>query len=279
MALKPDYMKLRRLLQQRQRRLKKSGYTPTIKIPKIPKKITQGSIRRLTKIISKTPTVRQINKKLGLTPTGKLKKSTKNKIRKKLGLEPLPKKKTTKKKSTKHQDKYLPNETNVVIDNVIGSLSIDNIEDLITNMHISSKRGNTTHVSNMNELQVILRTNFDNAIFENGMDEITKRLNSHVDEVNRAIETIEGYYKDSDEESLREAIDAIEELISIIKGDAITFKEASELEEAYTRTTNFYNDNDEPVYKDLGNNIMVHYQENNLIVDPETGEVIEKFII
>ncbi len=285
MDLREEYMLNRRLLQQRTRRLQKHGYTPSIKIPKIPKRITKGSIRKLVKLLTKTPTVREMNKKLGLTATGKLKKSTKKKIKQKLGLEKSRKPTTKKKKSSKAKspkpNNYLPSEKDRIIDNVTNSFyGIDDIDKLIGDMTIASKRGNIQHTSNINELKSILRKSFDNACFEDGETEVAKRLREHSDDVNKAIETIEEYYKDSDEESLREAIDEIENLIQIITDNNISIQESSELEEEYTRTTDFFNDNDEIIYKSLSDSaVMGHYQENNFIVDSETGEVLEKFVI
>lgn len=294
MNLREEYMVNRRLLQGRYRRLQKHGYTPRTKIPKIPKRITQASIRRLVKLISKTPTVRELNKKLGLTATGKIKKSTKKKIKKK-AKELLTGKKPTKKKTTpKKKDKYLPSEKDRIIDNVKSALySVDDIENLINNMYISSKRGNNTHRANVYDLSRVLRSKLDNALFEDGESAVAQRLKDNSELVGGAIETIEGYYSESDEEELKEAIDKIEELISVISGEDISRAEAQSLEDIFSDTMSFYELDDTVVEKgdilvEPKRNIKDKYTDEILeyaqrpmrvIIDAETGEVLDTIII
>ena len=291
--LKQDYMKKRRLLQQRVRKLKKRGYSTKVKIPKIPNKITYGSIRRLIRLISKTPTMRELNKQMGLTPTGKIKKSTKTKIKQKL----LGEKNTTQKKkksTTKKKDKYLPSEKDRIIESVSSALySIDDIDNLINNMYISSKRGNNTHRANVYDLSRVLRSKLDKAIFEDGESAVAQRLKDHSDLVEEAIQTIEGYYGESGEEQLKEAIDKIEELISVISGENISQSEAQTLENIFSDTMSFYELDDTVIEKgdilvEPKRNIKDKYTDEILeyaqrpmrvIIDTETGEVLDTIII
>lgn len=294
MNLREEYMENRRLLQGRYRRLQKRGYTPSVKIPKIPKRITQASIRRLVKLISKTPTVRELNKKLGLTATGKIKKSTKKKIKKK-AKEILTGKKPPKKKTTaKKKDKYLPTEKDRIIDNVSSVVySIDDIDSLISNMYLSSKRGNNTHRANVYDLSRILRSKLDKAIFEGGESVVAQRLKDNSDLVEEAMQTVEGYYSESNEEQLKEAIDNIEELISVISGENISREEAQTLEDIFTDSMSFYELDDTVVEKgnllakpkrnitDKNTGEVMDYiiHDTRIILDPETGEVLDTFII
>jgi hypothetical protein len=292
--LREEYMVNRRLLQQRYRRLQKRGYTPRVKIPKIPKTITPASIRRIVKLISKTPTVRELNKKLGLTATGKIKKSTKKKIKKK-AKEILTGKKPTKKKTpTKKKDKYLPSEKDRILDNVSSVVySIDDVDSLISNMYLSSKRGNNTHRANVYDLSRILRSKLDKAIFEDGEAVVAQRLKDNSELIEEAMQTVEGYYSESNEEQLKEAIDKIEELISIISGEDLTQDEAQSLEDIFSDSMSFYELDDAVVEKgnllakpmrnikdkSTGETLDYIIHDTRIILDPETGEVLDTFII
>lgn len=294
MNLQDEYRRNRRLLQQRYRRLQKRGYTPRVKIPKIPKTITPASIRRIVKLISKTPTVRELNKKLGLTASGKIKKSTKKKIKKK-AKEILTGKKSPKKKApTKKKDKYLPSEKDRILDNVSSVVySIDDVDSLISKMYLSSKRGNNTHRANVYDLSRVLRSNLDKAIFEDGESAVAQRLKDHSDLVEEAMQTIEGYYGESGEEQLKEAIDKIEELISVISGEDISRAEAQSLEDIFSDTMSFYELDDTVIEKgdilvEPKRNIKDKYTDEILeyaqrpmrvIIDSETGEVLDTIII
>ena len=291
--LKQEYMKKRRLLQQRVRKLKKRGYSTKVKIPKIPKKITYDSISRLMRLISKTPTLRELNKQMGLTPTGKIKKSTKTKIKQKLlGEKAIPQKK--KKSTSKKKDKYLPSEKDMIIDNVKSTLySIDDIDNLINNMYISSKRGNNTHRANVYDLSRVLRSKLDNAIFEDGESAVAQRLKDNSEIVEEAMQTIDGYYGESGEDQLKEAIDKIEELINIISGEDISRAEAQSLEDIFSDTMSFYELDDTVIEKgdilvEPKRNIKDKYTDEILeyaqrpmrvIIDSETGEVLDTIII
>lgn len=270
MSIRDEYMKQRRKLQKRNSYYKKKHGKPIYKIPSIPKRITKGSIRRLTKLLSKSETVRLFNKSIGLTPTGKLKKSTKNKIRKNLGLKPITKQ--TRKKKTK----YLPKEESIVMNNFSSVLyDVNSIDVLIGNMNIASRRGNDTHRANIYDLSQMLRSKFEQACFRDGESAVTQRLQENSATVEEAMQTIEGYYSDSNEEQLKEAIDKIEELISIITGEDIGVNDAKYLEDLYSDTMEFYEAVDDEygvIHERIGDN-------RELIIDPETGELLNSIII
>ncbi len=270
MSIRDEYMKERRRLQKRNSYYKKKHGKPIYKIPSIPKRITKGSVRRLTKLLSKSETVRAFNKSIGLTPTGKLKKSTKNKIRKKLGLQSIPK------QTRKKKNKYLPKEESVIINNVSPILyDVNSIDSLLGDMYLSSKRGNNTHRANVYDLSQMLRRKFEQACFQDGESVVTQRLQENSATVEEAIQAIEGYYSDSNEEQLKEAIDKIEELISIITGEPVTEKDAKTLEDLYSDTMSFYD-----IIEDGQEFTSIKVDDNTrLIIDPETGELLNKIIV
>lgn len=271
---KQEYMLLRKRLQNRNSYYNKKYGKKPYSIPKIPKRITAGSIRALTKLLSKTRPIQKLNKKMGLTPTGKIKKSTKNKIRKKLGLEPVPKQSRKKKKINK--DSYLPDESSIVQDSSLRFYTdIDNIDSFIAQMNLSSRRGNNTHRSNVHDLFIMLRQQFEKACFADGETTVNKRLQDNAELVNRGMETIEGYYKSSDEEALQEAIDAIEDLISIITDSPINQDTAKFLEDVYNGTLSSY-----LTYDDMGKEFITEVVDNKrLVIDPETGDLLDSFAI
>ena len=267
-------MLLRKRLQNRNSYYNKKYGSKPYKIPKIPKRITTGSIRALTKLLSKTRPIQKLNKKMGLTPTGKIKKSTKNEIRMKLGLEPIPKQ--TRKKKKLNKDNYLPDESSMVKDSSLRFYTdVDNIDSFIAQMNVSSRRGNNTHRSNVYDLSNMLRQQFEKACFADGETTVNKRLQDNAELVNRAMETIEGYYKSSDEEALQEAIDAIEDLISIITDSPINQDTAKSLENLYNDTLSSY-----LTYDEIGNEFITEVADNKrLVIDPETSELIDSFVI
>lgn len=247
MDLREEYMTNRRLLQQRYRRLQKRGYTPRVKIPKIPKTITTASIRRLVKLISKTPTVRELNKKLGLTASGKIKKSTKKKIKKKakeiLTGKKSPKKKApAKKKSpTKNKDKYLPDETLTVLDNVANSLfGTDTIEDLLSNMDlvISSEQYPMIHRERVSDLKSILSMQYSKYLYDEDNATIADKLQANAEQINKGIEDIKGYVFDSSEKDYQIAVEAVVELSVYLSGQQLDAFDLSRLEDLYDQYKN-----------------------------------------
>lgn len=267
-------MLLRKRLQNRNYYYNKKYGIKPYKVPKIPKRITGGSIRALTKLLSKTKPIQKLNKKMGLTPTGKIKKSTKNKIRKKLGLEPIPKQSRKKKKINK--DSYLPDESSMVRDSSLSFFAnVDTMDSFIAEMNLSSRRGNDTHRANVHDLSSMLRQQFEKACFLDGETTVNKRLQDNAEAVNRAMETIEGYYKSSDEEALQEAIDAIEDLISIITDSPITQDTAKFLEDVYNGTLSSY-----LTYDEMGQQFITEVADNKrYVMDAETSELIDSFVI
>lgn len=271
---KQVYMILRKRLQNRNSYYNKKYGKKPYSIPKIPKRITAGSIRALIKLLSKTKPIQKLNKKMGLTPTGKIKKSTKNKIRKKSGLEPIPKQPRKKKKINK--DNYLPDESSMVKDSSLRFFAnVDTMDSFIAQMNLSSRRGNNTHRANVHDLSVMMRNAFEKACFAEGETTVNKRLQDNAEAVNRAMETIEGYYKSSDEELLQEAIDAIEDLISIITDSPITQDTAKFLEDVYNDTLSSY-----LTYDEMGQQFITEVDDNKrYVMDAETGELIDSFVI
>lgn len=271
---KQEYMLLRKRLQNRNSYYNKKYGKKPYSIPKIPKRITTGSIRALTKLLSKTNPIQKLNKKMGLTPTGKIKKSTKNKIRKKLGLEPIPKQ--TRKKKKINKDSYLPDESAMLKESSLSFFAgTDTLDSFIADMNLSSRRGNNTHRANVHDLSVMLRNEFEKACFLDSETAVNKRLQENAEIVNRAKETIEGYYKSSDEEALQEAIDAIEDLISIMTDSPINQDVAKSLENLYNDTLSSY-----LTYDEFGTSIITEVVDNKrLIIDEETGELLDSFAI
>lgn len=269
-----EYMLLRKRLQNRNSYYNKKYGIKPYKVPKIPKRITAGSIRALTKILSKTKPIQKLNKKMGLTPTGKIKKSTKNKIRKKSGLEQIPKK--TRKKKKINKDSYLPDEASMLKESSLSFfVNVDSMDSFIAQMNLSSRRGNNTHRANVHDLSVMLRNAFEKACFADGETTVNKRLQDNAELVNRAMETIEGYYKSSDEEALQEAIDAIEDLISIITNSPIDQDTAKFLEDVYNDSLSSY-----LTYGDMGEQFIIEVADNKrLVIDPEKGELLDSLAI
>ena len=281
-----EYKRERRRLSQLNYRLRKKGFKE-LGLPPIPKRITKGSIRKLSKIIAKQLLASGNDKKAKKKTSTKKKSTSKKKTTKK--------KTTSKKKpTTKKKDKYLPSEKDRIIDNVKSTLySIEDIENLINNMYISSKRGNNTHRANVYDLSRVLRSKLDNALFEDGELAVAKRLKDNSELVAGAIETIEGYYSESDEEELKEAIDKIEELISVISGEDISRAESQSLEDIFSDTMSFYELDDTVIEKgdilvEPKRNIKDKYTDEILeyaqrpmrvIIDSETGEVLDTIII
>lgn len=262
---KQEYMLIRKRLQNRNSYYNKKYGMKPYKVPKIPKRITKSSIKALTKLLSKTKPIQKLNKKMGLTPTGKIKKSTKNKIRKKIGLDPIP-------KQTKKKNKYLPKEQDRIIESVVSfGYNLDDIENMLTNMYISSKRGNNTHRANVYDLHRMLRKALDSAIYEEGYSIIAERLKNNAETVEEAIQTIEGYFSDSNEEQLKEAIDKVTELIGVITGKPVSQNVAKSLEDLFTGTMEYYQDGSTAV---VTGEVFLPARRN--YIDKETGEVLEK---
>ena len=267
-------MLLRKRLQNRNSYYNKKYGVKPYKLPKIPKRITTSSIRALTKLLSKTSPIQKLNKKMGLMPTGKLKKSTKNEIRKKIGLEPIPKQ--TRKKKKINKDVYLPNESDMMKESSLSFFAnVNTIDSFIDEMYLSSRRGNDTHRGNVYDLYTMLQNEFEKACFLDSETVVNKRLQDNAELVNRAMETIEGYYKSSDEEALQEAIDAIEDLISIITDAPINQDLAKSLEKLYNDTLSSF-----LTYDEFGKEIITEVVDNKrLLIGPETGELIQSLKI
>lgn len=285
MDLREEYMVNRRLLQGRYRRLQKHGYTPRIKIPKIPKRITPASIRRLVKLISKTPTVRELNKKLGLTATGKIKKSTKKKIKKKakelLTGKKSTKKKTTKKKPTskkkttsKKQEKYLPDETQTVLDNVANTLfGVDTIEELLDNMNavIASDRYTTVHRERVSDLKGMLSRQYAQYINSENKENIADNLQANAESVNKGIEDITGYVFDSSEKDYQVAVEAVVELSYYLSGQKMDSLDLTRIENLYDEYKNelggdYYDDM--PFFKTMSDDLtdIIDEFDDNIVI-------------
>lgn len=265
MSLYNEYMKERRKLQIRNYYYKKKYGNPIYKIPTIPKRVTNASVRHLTKMLTKSATVKYFNKSIGLTSTGKIKKTTKNKVSKKPALDSL------SKKPQKHPTKYLPKEENRIIENVTRfTYNLDDIENTLTNMYISSKRGNNTHRANVYDLYRMIKGALDNALFEEGYSAVAERLKNNAETVEEAIQTIEGYYKDSNEEQLKEAIDKVTELISIITGKDISQNTAKSLEDLFTGTMEHYEQGSMAIVKG-----EAYLPARRKYRDKQTGEILE----
>lgn len=106
MSLKKEYMKQRKRIQSYLSRYRKIGLEFDNVLPKIPKKITEGSIRRLQKI---TPQKIQEKAIFIDTETGEV-------------IEVKGAKKYAKEFNTQHQE-YYPSETDIVLNNFASNVS------------------------------------------------------------------------------------------------------------------------------------------------------------
>lgn len=106
MSLKKEYMKQRKRIQSYLSRYRKLGLEFDNILPKIPKKITEGSIRRLQKI---TPQKIQEKAIFIDTETGEV-------------IEGKGAKKYSKEFNTQHQE-YYPSETDIVLNNFASNVS------------------------------------------------------------------------------------------------------------------------------------------------------------
>ena len=154
MSLKKEYMKQRKRIQSYLSRYKKLGLEFDNVLPKIPKKITEGSIRRLQKI---TPQKIQEKARFIDTETGEV-------------IEGKGAKKYAKEFNKHHQD-YYPNETDIVLNNFA-----DNVSHFEPMSMYSISNFKTMVARFPNSAEPIITPWINNLISEYGADNVAQML-------------------------------------------------------------------------------------------------------
>ena len=154
MSLKKEYMKQRKRIQSYLSRYKKLGLEFDNILPKIPKKITEGSIRRLQKI---TPQKIQEKARFIDTETGEV-------------IEGKGAKKYAKEFNKQHQD-YYPNETDIVLNNFA-----DNVSHFEPMSMYSISNFKTMVARFPNSAEPIITPWINNLISEYGADNVAQML-------------------------------------------------------------------------------------------------------
>ena len=154
MSLKKEYMKQRKRIQSYLSRYKKLGLEFDNVLPKIPKKITEGSIRRLQKI---TPQKIQEKARFIDTETGEV-------------IEGKGAKKYAKEFNKHHQD-YYPNETDIVLNNFA-----DNVSHFEPMSMYSISNFKTMVARFPNSAEPIITPWINNLISEYGADNVAQMI-------------------------------------------------------------------------------------------------------
>lgn len=248
-----EYKRERRRLIQLNYRLRKKGLKD-LGLPPIPKRITKGSIRRLSKIIAKEILARENDKKAKKKTAAKKKTTAKKKTSKK---KPTTKKKT----SSKKQEKYLPDETQTVLDNVANTLfGVDTIEELLDNMNavIASERYPMIHRERVSDLKGMLSRLYVQYINSENNRNIADNLQANAESVNKGIEDITGYVFDSSEKDYQVAVEAVVELSYYLSGQKMDSFDLTRIENLYDEYKNelggdYYDDM--PFFKTMANEL------------------------
>lgn len=154
MSLKKEYMKQRKRIQSYLSRYRKLGLEFDNILPKIPKKITEGSIRRLQKI---TPQKIQEKAIFIDTETGEV-------------IEGKGAKKYAKEFNTQHQE-YYPSETDIVLNNFA-----DNVSHFEPMSMYSISNFKTMVARFPNSAEPIITPWINNLISEYGADNVAQML-------------------------------------------------------------------------------------------------------
>ena len=267
-----EYKRERRRLIQLNYRLRKKGFKD-LGIPPIPKRITKGSIRRLTKIMAKEILARENDKKAKKKTAAKKKTTSKKKTTKK---KPTSKKKpTTKKKTTsKKQEQYLPYETQAVLDNVANTLfGVDTIEELLDNMNavIASERYPMIHRERVSDLKGMLSRQYMQYINSENNRNIADNLQANAESVNKGIEDITGYVFDSSEKDYQVAVEAVVELSYYLSGQKMDSFDLTRIENLYDEYKNelggdYYDDM--PCFKTMSDDLtdIIDEFDYNLVI-------------